>query len=211
MNGDESNATPTYQARRANLEDLPSLRSLWHQARLPVDELEKRFTEFQVVPSADGNIIAAVGLQMLRQNGYIHSEVFTDPTVATDTRPLLWQRILAVAKNNGLLRLWVLPTASFYREQGFTDVDDALRQRVPPEFGNPGADWISLKLKDDSQAVVSAEREFEIFAMAQREESQRMISQAKALRMMAYGLLFLAMLAVAALAFVYSRIKNKRR
>ena len=140
MNGDESNATPTYQARRANLEDLPSLRSLWHQARMPVEELEKRFTEFQVVPAADGNILASVGLQMLRQNGYIHSEVFSDPNVAAETRPLLWQRILAVAKNNGLLRLWVLPTASFYREQGFTDVDDALRQKVPLEFGNPGAD-----------------------------------------------------------------------
>ena len=209
MNGDESNDAPMYQARRATLEDLPALRSLWRQARLPESDLEKRFTEFQVATSADGNIVAAVGLQMLRQNGYIHSETFSDPAFAEATRPLLWQRILTVAKNNGMMRLWTLPTASFYREQGFTDVDDALRPKIPTEFGNPGADWISIKLKDD--AVISAEREFEIFAMAQREQSQRMISQAKALRLMAYGLLFLAMIAVAALAFVYSRIKNRRR
>lgn len=212
MNGAEENASPeaapTYQARRATLEDLPSLRSLWHNARLPSDDLEKKFTEFQVVAGADGNILAAVGLQLLKQHGYIHSETFADPQLALELRPLLWQRIMAVSKNNGLLRLWTLPTASFYREQGFVDVDEALRQKVPTEFGNPGADWISLKLKDD--AVISAEREFEIFAMAQREESERMMSQAQSLRLVAYALLFLAMIGVAVLAFVYSRIRRKR-
>jgi N-acetylglutamate synthase-like GNAT family acetyltransferase len=208
MNGAEETTLPQYQARRATLEDLPALRSLWHNARLPEEELEKRFTEFQVVPGPDGTILAAVGLQMLKQNGYIHSETFADPNLATQLRPLLWQRMLTVAKNTGLLRLWTLPTAHFYREQGFTDVDPALKAKVPEEFGNPGADWISLKLKDD--AVISAEREFEIFAMAQREESERMMSQAKSLRLMAYGLLFIALLGVAALAYIYSRIRKKR-
>lgn len=207
MNGAEENPSPTYQARRATLEDLPSLRSLWHSARLPVDDLEKRFTEFQVVPAEDGNILAAVGLQLLKQNGYIHSEVFSDPALGVQLRPLLWNRIMTVAKNNGLHRLWTLPTASFYREKGFLDVDAALRQKVPAEFGNPGADWISLKLKDD--AVISAEREFEIFAMAQREESARMMSQAQSFRLIAYILLFLSLVGVAVLAFVYARIRNR--
>jgi N-acetylglutamate synthase-like GNAT family acetyltransferase len=208
MNGAEENSTPTYQARRATLEDLPALRSLWDTARLPTEELEKRFTEFQVVPAEDGNILAAAGLQLLKLNGYIHSEVFSDPQAAPELRPLLWNRIRTVSKNNGLHRLWTLPTASFYREQGFTDVDSALRQKIPSEFGNPGADWISLKLKDD--AVISAEREFEIFAMAQKEESARMISQAQSLRLIAYILLFLSLIGVAVLAFVYSRIRRNR-
>jgi N-acetylglutamate synthase-like GNAT family acetyltransferase len=208
MNGAEDITPPNYQARRATLEDLPALRSLWHQARLPEDELEKRFTEFQVVPGPDGTILGAVGMQMLKQNGYIHSETFAEPNLATQLRPLLWQRMLTVAKNTGLLRLWTLPTAHFYREQGFTDVDAALKAKVPEEFGNPGADWISLKLKDD--AVISAEREFEIFAMAQREESERMMSQAKSLRLFAYGLLFLTLIGIGALAFVYSRIRKRR-
>lgn len=214
MNEAEDYPSPTGQEapvripRRATLEDLPSLRSLWHQARLPVEDLEKRFTEFQVVAGEDGHVLAAVGLQMLKLNGYIHSETFADPQLAPALRPLLWQRIMAVSKNNGLVRLWTLPTASFYREQGFLDVDETLRPKVPAEFGNPGADWISLKLKDD--AVISAEREFEIFAMAQREESQRMISQAQSLRLIAYALLFLSLIGVAVLAFVYSRFRKNR-
>jgi N-acetylglutamate synthase-like GNAT family acetyltransferase len=208
MNGAEENTLPKYQARRATLEDLPALRSLWDRAKLPTQELEKRFTEFQVVPGDDGNILAAVGLQLLKQNGYIHSEVFSDPSFAVEVRPPLWHRIITVAKNNGLHRLWTLPTAAFYREQGFLDVDEGLRQKIPVEFGNPGADWISLKLKDE--AVISAEREFEIFAMAQREESARMISQAQSLRLIAYILLFVSLIGVAVLAFVYSRIRRNR-
>ncbi|MGZ8921346.1 MAG: hypothetical protein ACXW3L_10200, partial [Limisphaerales bacterium] len=94
-------------------------------------------------------------------------------------------------------------------EQGFADVDDALKQKVPVEFGNPGADWISLKLKDE--AVISAEREFEIFAMAQREESERMISRAKSFKLIAYGFLFLSLIGIAILAFIYSRVSRKRR
>src|SRR5687768_7748527 len=127
MNGSAENPTPSYQSRRATLEDLPELRSLWHDAKLPLDDLEKRFTEFQVATGPEGNIIAAIGLQIHKQQGLIHSETFASPEIAPEVRPLLWQRILTVAKNNGLVRLWVLPVASFYREHGFTDVDDSLR------------------------------------------------------------------------------------
>jgi N-acetylglutamate synthase-like GNAT family acetyltransferase len=211
MNGSAENSTPPYQSRRATLEDLPELRSLWHSARLPLDDLEKRFTEFQVVTASEGNIVGAVGLQIQKQQGLIHSETFTSPEVAPEIRPLLWQRILTVAKNNGLHRLWVLPVASFYRDHGFTDVDENLRARLPETFGNPAADWVSLKLKDESQNAALIEKEFEIFAMSQKQESERLISQAKSFRVLAYGLLFLVLAGVAVLAFFYSRLKGRRR
>jgi hypothetical protein len=126
-------------------------------------------------------------------------------------RPFLWQRILTVAKNNGLARLWVLPVASFYRENGFTEIDDTLRARLPEPFGNPAADWVSLKLKDESQSAAAIEREFEVFAMAQRQESERLMGQAQAFKVIAYGLLFVVLAAIGALAFFYSRIRNRRR
>lgn len=210
MNGPAENTTSPHQSRRATLEDLPELRSLWDGARLPVPELEKRFTEFQVATSAEGNIVGALGLQIQKQQGLIHSEAFTQPEISIETRPLLWQRVLAVAKNNGLTRLWTLPTAAFYREQGFADIDEAQRAKLPEGFGNPAVDWVTLKLKDDSLAAVTMEKEFEVFAMAQKEESQRMIDQAKTLRLVAYGLLFLALGGVALLAWFYSRIKKRR-
>ena len=210
MNGSAENPTPQYHSRRATLEDLPELRSLWHNAHLDLNDLEKRFTEFQLVTSAEGNIVGTLGLQIHKQHGLIHSETFIAPEIAPEVRPLLWQRILTVAKNNGLLRLWVLPIASFYREQGFTDVDAALRAKLPELFGNPAADWVSLKLKDENQ-VASVEREFELFAMTQKQESERLMSQAQAFKVIAYGLLFVVLAAIAALAFFLSRLRNRNR
>jgi N-acetylglutamate synthase-like GNAT family acetyltransferase len=210
MNGSAENPTPNYQSRRATLEDLPELRSLWHNAHLDLDDLEKRFTEFQIVTAPEGNIVGVLGLQIHKQQGLIHSETFLAPELATEVRPILWQRILTVAKNNGLIRLWVLPIASFYREQGFADVDDALRAKLPEPFGNPAADWVSLKLKDENQAA-SIEREFELFAMAQKQESERLISQAQSFKIIAYGLLFVVMAAIAVLAFFFSRLRNRGR
>jgi N-acetylglutamate synthase-like GNAT family acetyltransferase len=210
MNGSAENSTPNYQSRRATLEDLPELRSLWHNAHLDLNNLEKRFTEFQIVTTPEGNIVGALGLQILKQQGLIHSETFLTPEYAPEVRPLLWQRVLTVAKNNGLARLWVLPIASFYREHGFVDVDDALRAKLPELFGNPAADWVSLRLKDENQ-VASIEREFELFAMAQKQESERLISQAQAFKVIAYGLLFVVLAAIAVLAFFFSRLRNRRR
>jgi N-acetylglutamate synthase-like GNAT family acetyltransferase len=211
MNGSAENPTPLYQSRRATLEDLPELRSLWHAQRLPLDDLEKRFTEFQVVTGPEGNIVGAVGLQSHKQQGLVHSETFSSPELATEVRPLLWHRILTVAKNNGLVRLWVLPIASFYREHGFVDVDDSLRAKLPEPFGNPAADWVSLKLKEENQNAATIEKEFEIFAMAQRQESERLKGQAQTFRVLAYGLLFLVLGGIAVLAFFYSRIRSRRR
>ncbi len=209
MNGSAENSTPSYQSRRATLEDLPELRSLWHAARLPLDDLEKRFTEFQIVTGPEGNIVGAVGLQIYKQHGLIHSETYTTPDLATEVRPLLWQRILTVARNNGLVRLWVLPVASFYRENGFVDVDDSLRSKFPEPFGNPAVDWVSLKLKEENQNAATIEKEFEIFAMAQRQESERLKGQAQTFRVLAYGLLFLVLGGVALLAWFYARIRNR--
>jgi N-acetylglutamate synthase-like GNAT family acetyltransferase len=206
----EENEIPRFQLRRATLEDLPELKRLWQEARLPTSDLEKRFTEFQVALDAENRMAACMGLQMAREQGFIHSEVFQDPMLGPELRPLLWQRILAVARNNGLLRLWTLPTTSFYREQGMVDVDEAMRAKLPEEFGNGKADWVMLKLKEESQSAVSIEKEFEVFAEAQRAESERVMSQAKALRFVSYILLLLALMALGVLAVIFGRLRRKR-
>lgn len=208
MNGDDESPIGAYATRRATLEDLPQLRAFWQQERLPVEELEKRFTEFQIALDSSGQIIGAMGLQISKLHGLVHSEVFADPSQAAEIRPLLWPRILAVAKNHGLARLWALPTTSFYREQGMTDIDDTLRAKLPEGFGSPMADWVTLKLKEENAATGSIEKEFEVFALAQRLESERLMSQAKSFRVVAYGLLVLALGALALLAFVFGKLKR---
>ncbi len=208
MNGEGDTPVSAYQTRRATLEDLPQLRELWQEANLPVAELDKRLTEFQVALDSAGRLAGAIGLQMNKLHGVVHSEAFASPAEAAEIRPLLWPRLLTVAKNNGLLRLWALPTTSFYREQGMTDIDDVLRAKLPEGFGSPLADWVTLKLKEENPVAISVEKEFEVFAMAQRAESERTISQANSLRLIAYGLLVLVLAALGVLAFVFGRFRR---
>jgi N-acetylglutamate synthase-like GNAT family acetyltransferase len=209
MNGDDESLASAYQTRRATLEDLPQLRALWQTEHLPAEELERRFTEFQIALNSEGELAGAIGLQMNKLHGLVHSEVFTNPEEAAEIRPLLWKRILTVAKNNGLVRLWALPTTSFYREQGMTDIDDVLRAKLPEGFGSPLADWVTLKLKEENPGPGSIEKDFEIFAMAQRAESERLMNRAKAFRIVAYALLIVALGALGALAWVFGRLRRR--
>jgi N-acetylglutamate synthase-like GNAT family acetyltransferase len=210
MNGDDESPESAYQTRRATLEDLPQLRALWQGAHLDPVELEKRFTEFQIALNGEGEVAGAIGLQMNKLHGLVHSEAFANPGEAAEIRPLLWPRILTVAKNNGLQRIWALPTTSFYREQGMTDIDDALRAKLPEGFGSPMADWVTLKLKEESPGAGSIEKEFEVFAMAQRAESEKVMDQAKAFKLIAYGLLILVLGALGILAFIVGKLKRNR-
>ena len=91
-----------------------------------------------------------------------------------------------------------------------TDIDDALRTRFPEGFGSPMADWVTLKLKEETPGAGSIEKEFEIFAMTQRVESEKVMDQAKAFKLVAYGLLILVLGALGLLAFIVGRLKRNR-
>jgi N-acetylglutamate synthase-like GNAT family acetyltransferase len=201
-----------YTIRRATVEDLAELKTLWESNRLAVEDLEKRFTEFQVAIDAWGQIAGAIGLHISKNQGLIHGESYKDLSLAVELRPLFWNRLLSVAKNHGLLRLWTVPSASFYREQGMTEIDDSLRAQIPEGFGSPLADWAVLKLKDETPPTLSLEKEFEFFAAAQKEASERMIRQAAALKLVAYLILVFALAGAAFLAvFAFKRAPRRNR
>src|SRR5207244_2965542 len=96
-----------YHVRRATLDDLEKLRNLWKIRKFDILELEKRFTEFQVACDAKGELAGSIGLQILNQQGKIHSAVFKNIEDEEILTPILWERLQAVAKNHGLFRLWM--------------------------------------------------------------------------------------------------------
>src|SRR5580700_9247820 len=91
------------QIRRATVDDLPALRAMWLAAQLPAAELEGRLTDFHVVESG-GQFAGALGVQVLRQHGRLHSEDYADFSVADEARKLLWERIQKIAANLGVFR-----------------------------------------------------------------------------------------------------------
>src|SRR5688572_5536991 len=110
----------SFRIRRATNEDLEGLRELWQADRLPGEMLEKRFGEFQVVELATGGpLLAALALQKLGKDGFIHSETYRDFALSDTLRPLLWERFQNMIQNHGLYRVWTGETAPFWKQIGF--------------------------------------------------------------------------------------------
>lgn len=177
--------TPPYLARRAMLEDLDDLRALWEVEQLEALHLDRTFTDFQVVETDDGRIIAAIGLQLEGKQGRLHSEAFEDFGLTTVLRPLLWERIQTLARNRGLTRLWTQETAPFWREQGLESAPIEVLEKLPAAFdtGKPG--WLTLKLKDEVLAGLTEAQEFALFKQAAQESTDQLKRQARIMNIVA--------------------------
>lgn len=172
--------------RRATLEDLPALRPLWTNAGLPVANLEKRLREFQVAYSEDGTLRGCIALEISDQQGRLHSEAYADPSDRERWRPLLWERMMSVARNHGLLRLWTNAPDPFWTSAGFQSPDAPAAAKLPGAFaGAPGQSWSVLKLREELPALLSIEKEFALFKQSQRRESEDMFRQARVLKTLA--------------------------
>ena len=174
-----------YTVRRATLDDVGALTELWKTMHFPVEPLARRVTEFQVAEDAPGKLAGAVGLQIAQRQGQIHSEGFTDFAVADQIRPLLWERLRSVAANHGLVRLWTRETAPFWKHCGLAEPDAAALQKLPAAWKSENSEWRTLKLKEDLEEVISADKEFALFMESERERTQRALQHAKILKFIA--------------------------
>jgi N-acetylglutamate synthase-like GNAT family acetyltransferase len=172
------------QARRATLEDLGALKGLWEMMRFPAGELEKQLTDFQVVSDAAGVVVGAIAFQMTQRHGRIHSESFSDFSLAEKARPLLWERIQTLCTNHGLIRLWTLEQAPFWAQKGFQPVAATILEKLPEQWDRFKPGWQSLQLRDD-QALASLDKEFAMFVAAEKQRSEVALGQARALKTIA--------------------------
>jgi N-acetylglutamate synthase-like GNAT family acetyltransferase len=180
----------SYRVRRATLDDVGQLLALWTSMRFAADDLARRITEFQVAEAPDGTLAGAVGLQLLGRQARIHSEGFTDFALADQLRPMLWERLNAVAINHGLLRLWTQEQAPFWRHCGMAKPDPEALEKLPPPWQQSPLPWMTLKLKDDIDEVVSADKEFAVFMEAEKERTRRTLRRARALKYVATAIAF---------------------
>lgn len=174
-----------YQIRRATLEDLAGLRKLWEQAQFSVTDLEKHLTEFQVAAAADGSLAGCLGLQIAHQQGRIRAEAYRDWSLRAELRPGLWERVQSVARNHGLIRLWIQEADGDWPARGFREATAEQLKELPAGFGGPQARWLMLQLREGVAPAVSVEHEFELFKQAQREMSEKAFRQVRVLRFLA--------------------------
>ncbi len=189
--------SPNFQVRRATLDDVAQLMALWQSMRFPAEELARRITEFQVAVEPDGKLLGAVGLQMAERQGLIHSEAFTDFALAETLRPLLWERLQSVATNHGLLRFWTAEEAPFWNHCGMAKADPEALGKLPAAWRPLSKTWLTLKLKEDLEETISADRELALFMEMEKQRTQRALQQARILKhiatLIAFALFFLVL------------------
>jgi len=173
--------SPNLRIRRATMDDLPGLRLLWESMRLPADELEKRLTEFQLVESADGEVLGGIGVQVMGPNALMHSEGYTDFSVADAARQLFWERVQTIASNYGVFRLWTQEDSPFWVRWGFQPPGEELLARLPDAWKTSEGKWLTIQLKDEA-AMTVLEKELAAFRDAEKEHAAQVLDQARMLR-----------------------------
>jgi N-acetylglutamate synthase-like GNAT family acetyltransferase len=177
------NPLSIHRTRRATTDDLELLKSLWLMERFPVDELEKQFTDFQVAENEQGEVAAAIALQIAGSQGRVHSETFADFGQTDTLRPRLWHQLQATAQLQGLTRLWTRETAPYWkREAGFAEASREWLEKLPAEFGAAGPGWLALRLRDEAAEPEALARQFELFKIAEQAKRDKLLRNARYLR-----------------------------
>jgi N-acetylglutamate synthase-like GNAT family acetyltransferase len=178
----QNRAMPQLHIRRATVDDLPALKSLWLAAQLPADELESRLTEFQVV-EADGVFAGALGLQILRQHVRLHSEDYADFSIADAAREMFWERIQNLAANHGVFRIWTQETSPFWTRWGFQPANVEILERLPDEWKNLAGRWLTLELKNEEAINAALKNQFGDFMGSEKNQTARIAAQARKIRL----------------------------
>lgn len=200
-------SSSNYRVRRATVEDLGPLKNLWESLRIPALDLDKRLTEFQVVENAEGKVLGGVGLQIVGRHACLHSEAFADFGHADELRQLLWTRVQSLIQNHGIARLWTREQAPFWKQMGLQPATAETMQRMPANWDKNASGWLTLQLKSD-EAVISIDKEFELFVQSEKMSSEQTMDQARKLKMFLLGVTLLISFAFIAAA-VYLLLTRK--
>lgn len=173
---------PALSVRRATVYDLEPLKSIWTAMQLPVAELERRLTEFQVV-EYDGQVNGAIGFLIREQNALLHSEGYLDFSIADAARELFWERIQKLAANHGVFRLWTQEDSPFWLHWGFQPAEEPLLQRLPADWKNTNPKWFSLELKNEEAINAALKNQFASHLADERQQSDLLASRARTLKL----------------------------
>jgi N-acetylglutamate synthase-like GNAT family acetyltransferase len=173
---------PQLHIRRATVDDLPALKSLWLAARLSADELKDRLTEFQIV-EADRVFAGALGVQIIRQHARLHSEDYADFSVADAARELFWERIQKISANHGVFRIWTQETSPFWTRWGFQPANLETLARLPDEWKNLEGGWLTLELKNEDAINTVLKNQFGRFMDSEKKMTAQIAERARKLKL----------------------------
>jgi len=171
---------PNLRIRRATVDDFPTLKTIWDSMRLPADELEKRLTEFQVVENPEGQVAGAIGIQFSKSHALLHSEGYSDFSIADAARNLFFNKIQTLAANHGIFRIWTQERSPFWKSFGFQPPNVEVLAHLPEEWRNEFASgWLTLQLKNEEAITAALEKNFMPFMAGEKLETRKISEKAK--------------------------------
>ena len=201
--------TPNAKVRRATIDDIKGLVAIWERENLPAASLEKRFKEFQLAEGDNGEILGAIGLQISGHEGCLHGEAFAHPEQADALRSLLWERLEVQATNHGLVRIWTQMSAPFWHGSGLQLASEVDLSKRPAAFGHDPQPWQVRQLRDEPPDMPSLDKEFQMFKENEREQTQKMLHQARVLKMVAGVVSVIVFLLVLTWAFFFFKLQSQ--
>jgi amino-acid N-acetyltransferase len=136
-----ADAPATFVLRRATADDDVILRALLSEAGLPFVDVATGQQEF-VVATVDGEIAGCVGLELFGSDALLRSLAVRESHRAKGLGDALTNRIVALAGDMGVARLYLLTTtaAPFFACRGFLPAD----RRTVPEAISKSAQFTGL-------------------------------------------------------------------
>lgn len=177
--------------RRATVDDLPALKSIWVSMQMDAEALEPHLTDFQVV-ERDGEVVGAIGFQILRTAGCLYGEGYSDFSVADPARELFWDRLQKLAASHGVFRLWTQEKSPFWQHWGFSTADDESLARLPEEWKATEGKWLTLELKNEAVITAAFATQFSKYSAAEKKSADEIAARAKTMTFILIVLLLTA-------------------
>lgn len=199
------------KVRRANVDDLPALRSLWLNMKWDAAALESRLTEFQIVEH-HGEFAGAIGVQLRQTSVLLHSEDYADFAVADAARELFWERIQKLASHHGAFRVWTQETSPFWTRWGFQPANEEILQRLPDEWKPLEGKWFTLELKNEDAIKAALGNQFAGFMASQKQQTKQVAAKARKITNLITVLGFLiGIVGISIAAYLFLHLKSAGR
>lgn len=196
-------SAPAHRVRRATVDDLPVLQSLWAAMHLPAAELERKPTEFQVAEAEDGSLLGAIGMEISGRTGRIHSETYFDFGHSDALRQSLWERLQSLATNHGVARLWTCETAPFWSRNGFHTPSAEELKKLPSAWGADAPGWLTLQLRDEQALEQALDKDFTRFKLEEKRRTEKLLRRGKILGVIGTVLAALLCIGISIFAMVW--------
>lgn len=191
-----------FQARRASVDDLPSLQALWQELGMPWEQLGQFISEFQVVTDENEQLAGAIGLLIEGDDALLHSEAIRNDVEADAVRASMWRRMQIVARNQGAKFLWTQEDAPYWRDSGFGPAPAERLQISKASFLDQSADWRMFLLVDPARIQDALQEQFAILEATRLQNTETFERKVKLFRTFAYLLALAVIGGCFALLFV---------